>query len=232
MDALYAALAKAHSRRGEWILKQQEIAKARVVVEQLSTSNRVFTDCGSKLQQYLRDHGAITQRFGEAYAKLAEVHSERVDEALEFAKNSSPGIQAWVLQNARLETDARQTLFRMLGTLQDGLDLIHHQNIASLVALLQVDGSPQRAAFLEELKKGIVDKFMGLIPGVDVLLIAYRAVEAAVLASTTQAESANDFLASIEKFNEGGLRWLTAIEAHSDGLKDFNPFAGLVIPRG
>jgi hypothetical protein len=224
---LQKAFGTAFTQRGNWILKQREIAKAKVIVEQLSISDRVFSSCAAKLQQYLTDYGAATQRFSEAYSKLGEEGSKRADEALEFAKNSSPGIRDLVLQDATLEMSATKTLFKVLGTVQDGLIVIHEQNIRSLVVLLQVDASPQRTAFFEELKKGAVDKFFGLIPGVDWLMIAYRAVEAAVLAQIKQGESANNFLASIEKFNEGGFRWLEGVDAHSNALKQFNPFAKL-----
>jgi hypothetical protein len=127
-DALYDAFGKAHLRRGQWILKQLEIAESsgsKIVKKHLSVSNQVFATCSNKFQQYLTDYGAITQRFGETYSKLAAEHSKRLDEALEFAKNSSPGIRNLVVQNAKLEMDARQTLFKLLGTMQDGLDVTH-----------------------------------------------------------------------------------------------------------
>src|SRR5262245_55974966 len=109
-DALDAALIKAYAKRGEWILKQQEIAKAKVVVEQLSISNQVFTACGDKVQHYLKDYGATIQRFSAVYTKLSEEGSKSTDEALEAAKNSSSAFRQFVLQNAMLGADARQIL--------------------------------------------------------------------------------------------------------------------------
>jgi hypothetical protein len=230
LEALSLALPKAYRERGEWILKQQEIAEtshSKILKEQLLISNRVLATCGTKLPQYLKEQGAITERFGNAFTKLAGQNSQTVSQALEHAKKSSPGMEKLVLQNAKLQMDANEALFKLFATVQDGLNLIHEQNVASLVVLFQLDASPQRQAFFEELRKGVTDKFLGLIPGVDLILIAYRSVEAAVLARIRQGESASEFLASIEKFNDGGLHWLSAIDAHVEGLKNFDPFAQL-----
>jgi hypothetical protein len=89
LEMLSKALPKAFMERGKWILKQQEIAESshsKILKEQLLISNRVLAACGARLPQYLREQGAIAERFGNAFTKLAGQNSQTATQALEHAK--------------------------------------------------------------------------------------------------------------------------------------------------
>jgi hypothetical protein len=77
-----------------------------------------------------------------------------------------------------------------------------------------------RQVFLDKLKDGLVDEFLGLIPGTSIIVMVVRSVADVLLAEKTTRENADEYLMSGETLRNTLQNWCVAMDQIYNGFRE------------
>jgi len=224
MTDAFTDLPLAYERKLEWIDSEQKAAEERhveIIKQLLSKSREVTSGCTARLILSADELLAINAYFE---AKLNNIVAGQQDAVTQFNQyqeqlsNNVPLIlRETILAGAVARNTQFEVVFLMSQLVTQFMDFLY---LDLQVIFEEEDGAPVRA-FVEEAKSGLLDSLLGIIPGMDIVLIAVHATQAALKARKNLRNSAADYILYIESYNNACLRWIAGMDSYIAGLQAF-----------
>lgn len=214
-------LAPAYQCRLEWIDKEEAAARergARMIVQLLDECRQVTVACVGSAVAAFEESVAMSSYFEAMCNDIAarrKANAERLS-----AINVSGELPPLLRQLAIEEVKTSELRLNMAINMNSMVTHTVEFMLLGLETLFATQDNAPTTAFLEGIKGGLLDALLGTVPGVDLLLVGVRAIEAAVKARANERNSANNYVVSIETYVQACRLWKNGMDGFVAGLEE------------